>query len=123
MRCLVTGAAGFIGSHLAERLVDLGHEVVGVDCFLDYYPRVVKERNLQTRARSGDFAPKNLISVARISSRWCAESTGCFIRPHRRVFARAGAATSRFTPSTTWWRHNGCWRPRATSECAASCTL
>jgi UDP-glucose 4-epimerase len=47
VRCLVTGAAGFIGSHLAERLVDLGHEVVGVDCFLDYYPRAVKERNLR----------------------------------------------------------------------------
>jgi UDP-glucose 4-epimerase len=44
---LVTGAAGFIGSHLAERLVELGHDVVGVDCFLDYYPRAVKERNLR----------------------------------------------------------------------------
>jgi len=47
VRCLVTGAAGFIGSHLAERLADLGHEVTGVDCFLDYYPRSVKERNLR----------------------------------------------------------------------------
>lgn len=46
MRCLVTGSAGFIGSHLAERLVADGHEVVGVDCFLDYYPRSMKERNL-----------------------------------------------------------------------------
>ena len=53
MRCLVTGAAGFIGSHLAARLAELGHEIVGVDCFLDYYPRVVKERNLRSlRARS-----------------------------------------------------------------------
>jgi nucleoside-diphosphate-sugar epimerase len=49
----VTGAAGFIGSHLAARLAELGHEIVGVDCFLDYYPRVVKERNLRSlRARS-----------------------------------------------------------------------
>ncbi len=53
MKCLVTGAAGFIGSHLAERLSDLGHEVVAVDCFLDYYPRAVKERNIQSlRARA-----------------------------------------------------------------------
>jgi nucleoside-diphosphate-sugar epimerase len=50
---LVTGAAGFIGSHLATRLAELGHEIVGVDCFLDYYPRAVKERNLRPlRGRS-----------------------------------------------------------------------
>ena len=47
MRCLVTGVAGFIGSHLAERLIELGHEVVGVDRFADYYPRPYKERNLE----------------------------------------------------------------------------
>lgn len=46
MRCVVTGAAGFIGSHLCERLLADGHAVVGVDCFTDYYPRPVKERNL-----------------------------------------------------------------------------
>jgi UDP-glucose 4-epimerase len=43
---LVTGAAGFIGSHLCERLVREGHTVVGVDCFTDYYARAAKERNL-----------------------------------------------------------------------------
>ncbi len=52
-KCLVTGVAGFIGSHLAERLVGDGHEVVGVDCFSDYYPRAIKERNLE-RLRSSD---------------------------------------------------------------------
>jgi len=55
MKCLVTGAAGFIGSHLAERLVELGHEVVGVDCFLDYYPRAVKERNLRALRQHARF--------------------------------------------------------------------
>jgi UDP-glucose 4-epimerase len=50
---VVTGAAGFIGSHLAARLAELGHEIVGVDCFLDYYPRAMKERNVRSlRARS-----------------------------------------------------------------------
>ena len=39
MRALVTGAAGFIGSTLSERLVADGAEVVGLDCFTDYYPR------------------------------------------------------------------------------------
>jgi len=44
--CLVTGCAGFIGSHLCERLVRDGHDVVGIDCFTDYYSRPVKESNL-----------------------------------------------------------------------------
>ena len=43
---LVTGAAGFVGSHLCERLLGLGHRVVGVDAFTDYYPRPLKEANL-----------------------------------------------------------------------------
>lgn len=47
MRCLVTGVAGFIGSHLAERLLADGHEVCGIDNFIDYYPRQIKENNLQ----------------------------------------------------------------------------
>jgi nucleoside-diphosphate-sugar epimerase len=46
MKCLVTGAAGFIGSHLCERLLQDGHAVVGVDAFIPYYPRAVKEANL-----------------------------------------------------------------------------
>ena len=46
MKALVTGVAGFIGSTLAERLVRDGQDVVGIDCFTDYYPRDVKERNL-----------------------------------------------------------------------------
>jgi nucleoside-diphosphate-sugar epimerase len=45
MRYVVTGAAGFIGSHLAERLVDDGHDVVGIDCFTDYYSPSIKEEN------------------------------------------------------------------------------
>ncbi len=46
MKCLVTGAAGFIGSHLCERLLRDGHEVVGLDAFIPYYPRPLKEANL-----------------------------------------------------------------------------
>ena len=46
MRCLVTGVAGFIGSHLAQRLLADGHQVCGIDAFIEYYPRQVKERNL-----------------------------------------------------------------------------
>ena len=45
MRYLVTGAAGFIGSHLAEALTVAGHEVTGIDCFTDYYDVELKEEN------------------------------------------------------------------------------
>lgn len=44
--CFVTGVAGFIGSHLAERLSADGHRVIGIDCFTNYYPRAIKEQNL-----------------------------------------------------------------------------
>jgi len=46
MKALVTGVAGFIGSTLAEQLVANGADVVGLDCFADYYPRPIKERNI-----------------------------------------------------------------------------
>ncbi len=54
MKALVTGAAGFIGSHLTSALLDRGAEVLGIDCFTDYYPRAIKEANLdQNRKRNG----------------------------------------------------------------------
>ena len=46
MKALVTGAAGFVGSHVSEALVRAGASVVGVDCFTDYYARDIKESNL-----------------------------------------------------------------------------
>jgi UDP-glucuronate 4-epimerase len=45
VKYLVTGAAGFIGSHLADALRDRGHDVVGLDCFTDYYDVALKEEN------------------------------------------------------------------------------
>jgi nucleoside-diphosphate-sugar epimerase len=55
MNALVTGVAGFIGSTLAERLVRSGADVVGIDCFTDYYSRDAKERNLSWLRTAPNF--------------------------------------------------------------------
>lgn len=54
-KCLVTGAAGFIGSHLCEALLAEGHEVIGLDAFIPYYPRPLKETNLESLLRNEKF--------------------------------------------------------------------
>ena len=55
MKALVTGAAGFIGSRLAAALVERGADVIGVDCFTDYYPRPFKEQNVAALAGRRQF--------------------------------------------------------------------
>jgi UDP-glucose 4-epimerase len=55
MKALVTGGAGFIGSHLSERLLAGGADVVAIDCFTDYYPRAIKARNLSTALKHPRF--------------------------------------------------------------------
>jgi nucleoside-diphosphate-sugar epimerase len=54
-KMVVTGAAGFIGSHLVERLLDEGHDVVGIDSFEDFYAREAKEFNLAAARSSRRF--------------------------------------------------------------------
>jgi UDP-glucuronate 4-epimerase len=56
MLIFLTGAAGFIGSHLAERLCARGDEVVGFDNFDPFYPRAIKERNLEALRRTPQFS-------------------------------------------------------------------
>lgn len=53
MKILVTGAAGFIGSHLAERLAGAGHTVDGLDCLTDNYARELKELNVRDLSARG----------------------------------------------------------------------
>ncbi len=71
MNILVTGAAGFIGSHVAERLAALGHTVRGVDCLTDYYSRELKEVNVYDIQQKGvtfiplDLAQDDLSAVIR----------------------------------------------------------
>jgi nucleoside-diphosphate-sugar epimerase len=54
-RVVVTGAAGFIGSHLCDRLLALGHEVIGIDSFSDYYGRARKKQNLEAARNNEAF--------------------------------------------------------------------
>ena len=60
MKALVTGCAGFIGSHLTERLLREGYEVIGIDCFTDYYPREIKEANLSNVLKNLSLKKKAL---------------------------------------------------------------
>ena len=65
MKSIITGVAGFIGSHLAEKLLGLGHEVVGLDKLLDNYPRKFKESNLVhfTKHPSFTFIGDDLVNI------------------------------------------------------------
>lgn len=69
MKILVTGAAGFVGSHLAEALARRGHQAVGIDCFTDYYDRALKQLNADDIAAQGvdlltlDLAADDLASA------------------------------------------------------------
>ena len=65
MQTVVTGAAGFIGSRLAERLVAEGHQVLGIDCFSDYYSRRLKEYNLRNLQEDENFSllEENLLDL------------------------------------------------------------
>jgi nucleoside-diphosphate-sugar epimerase len=68
LKCLVTGAAGFIGSTLTEALIKGGNSVIGVDCFTDYYPKGIKVANVSgLRKMKGFRLAEADLSTAKIS--------------------------------------------------------
>ena len=67
---VVTGCAGFIGSHLTDRLLADGHTVVGIDSFEDYYPRAITEAIVAAaRAEAGfTLADADLVDLTAVSA-------------------------------------------------------
>ena len=89
MKAIVTGCAGFIGSHLTEELLRRGYQVTGVDSFLDYYPRNIKESNMASFEKNPAFRfiEKNILDVD-----WATELRGQDVVFH--LAAQAGVRAS-----------------------------
>jgi UDP-glucose 4-epimerase len=98
---VVTGAAGFIGSHLCERLVERGDAVTGVDCFTDYYARRTKERNLERLRQSPAF---RLVDADLVEADLGPLLGGASIVYH--LAAQAGVRSSWGTEFEIYLRHN-----------------
>lgn len=89
MRILLTGAAGFIGSHLAERLLARGDQVVGIDNFDPFYSRATKLRNLAGPAASGgfNFHEGDITSAADLDAAFSSAGRGCDVVVHLAALA------------------------------------
>jgi UDP-glucuronate 4-epimerase len=68
MQTLVTGAAGFIGSHLTKRLRDEGHAVIGLDSFTDYYDVALKRANAEAALEAGVTFVEGDLNVVDLNS-------------------------------------------------------
>lgn len=93
-RILVTGVAGFIGSHVAEALLRRGDTVIGVDSFHDFYPRPVKEAHLEEVRRTGGerffFQEADITDLAALRALCAAHAPDSVIH----LAARAGVRPS-----------------------------
>lgn len=89
MRVLVTGAAGFIGSHLVDRLLSRGHSVVGIDNFNAFYDPRIKERNISAALDNSSF---DLVRGDILDQALLEETFGRF-NPERVVLKRVPAAS------------------------------
>ena len=112
MRALITGCAGFIGSHLTELLLARGDTVVGIDCFNDNYGRPQKLRNLRhvTDWESFEFVPVDLVARRPGRADRRAATSIFHLAAEPGVRSSWGSATGN-TCRTTSWRPSTCSRP------------
>ena len=115
MRIMVTGAAGFIASHLAERLANEGHDVVGVDCFTDYYSRELKERNARDVRAAGVELHECDLAVDSLEA--CLEGVDAVYH----LAAQPGISAD--TTLETYLRNNVIATHRLLEACARHCEL
>lgn len=96
MHCLVTGGAGFIGSHLCERLLTLGHTVVALDNFNDYYNPNLKWRNVELLRQRAEFtlAEADILDRPRLQELFGAQRFDAILH----LAARAGVRPSILQP-------------------------
>lgn len=66
MKSLVTGCAGFIGSHLVDNLLERGYKVIGIDCFTDYYSMEIKKKNISNALshKNFEFIEKDILDMS-----------------------------------------------------------
>ncbi len=97
-RVLVTGCAGFIGSHLVDRLLQGDNDVIGIDCLTDHYPEEQKLANLSRALKHEGFIliRQDILEMDRFP-----RSTGCFTWQHSQAFGRRGARILQLTRRTT----------------------
>ncbi len=100
-RAVVTGCAGFLGSHLTGRLLSEGWEVQGLDCFTDYYPRLLKEHNLAPLRGHSSFSFRELDLSSADLSGIIGEGDAVF-----HLAAQAGVRGSFGTTFGTYARNN-----------------
>lgn len=95
MRVIVTGGAGFVGSNLCERLAAVGHQVVAIDCFDDYYDPRLKRENARIVAAAGvEVVEADIRDANRIEALFLARRPEVVVH----LAARAGVRPSIATP-------------------------